>query len=618
MKNKPSNDRNTNVIKDYLILILIAVIGMVITINVFFRIYYVSRQSIINMWSSKTMVLSQDIEHYLEIPKDAVLFASEGVENLLDERASNEQIHQYLIYETSIFSDVIESNSTGIYGYINGEYMDSSGWVPPDDFNVFERPWYTNALEANGDVVFVEPYINAQTGTYMMSVSKLLSDQKSVLSMDIHLDTIQKMNEEMLEYKELEMSMVIDTDGTIVAHSDPIQIGEDYSSDAEAYHKNIYEGLHSDNNNVFSFYIGLDKKIAFSNKVNNEWFMVFVFSEKILFKSVLLIYLHSGIVLLIVFAALLIALKTFKNRHAENKRLQSELSAIADIYLSLSILDLKELKLNKMWVSEKLTKILASGDFSLTRVNEIVAAIAAESSRNMLAEFMNFSTIKERLRNTKSISHDFLDIDNHWTRMHFIAGYREKNGELSRVIWATESIDEDKRRQEEFRQKAETDALTGILNRSAGESRIYEAFERGKRGMFLILDADHFKHVNDTYGHDVGDLVIKKIATCLTETFRDTDIVFRLGGDEFSVFVSGAVNKEIADIVARRLFNNIDKIIIPGVTDWKLSISVGASFCDPGAQSSYDEYFKQADKAMYESKQHEGNFISFFNVHQTL
>lgn len=612
MKNKQYNDKNSNVIKDYLILILIAAIGMVITINVFFRIYYVSRQSIINMWSSKTIVLSQDIEHYLEIPRNAVLFASEGVEDLLDEGASNEEIHQYLIYETSIYTDVIESNNTGIYGYFNGEYVDSSGWIPPEDFNVLKRPWYTNAVEAGGEIVFVEPYVNVQTGTYMMSVSKLLKDKKSVLSMDIHLDTIQEMNVKMLEFKELEMSMVIDKDGTIVAHSDPKQVGTNYSNDGEAYHKSIYDGLTFDNNSYFSFFIGLDKKIAFSNKVNNEWYMVFVFSEKILFKSVLLVYLHSGMALLLVFAALLIALKTFKKRHIENKRLQSELSAIADIYLSLSILDLKELKLNKMWVSERLTQILSSGNFSLTRVNEIVAAIAAESSRNMLAEFMNFSTVAERLTTSKSISHDFLDIDNHWTRMHFIAGYRDKNGELSHVIWATESIDEDKRRQEEFRQKAETDALTGILNRSAGESRIYEAFERGKRGMFLILDADHFKHVNDTYGHDVGDIVIKAIASCLTETFRDTDIVYRLGGDEFSVFVSGAVNKEIADIVAKRLFNNINKITIPGVTDWKLSVSVGAAFCNPSAQNSYDEYFKQADKAMYVSKQHEGNFISFY------
>lgn len=58
--------------------------------------------------------------------------------------------------------------------------------------------------------------------------------------------------------------------------------------------------------------------------------------------------------------------------------------------------------------------------------------------------------------------------------------------------------------------------------------------------------------------------------------------------------------------------NNVDKITIPGVTDWKLSISVGASFCVQGAQNSYDEYFKQADKAMYESKQNEGNYISLY------
>ena len=130
--------------------------------------------------------------------------------------------------------------------------------------------------------------------------------------------------------------------------------------------------------------------------------------------------------------------------------------------------------------------------------------------------------------------------------------------------------------------------------------------------MFIILDADHFKHVNDTYGHDVGDLVIKSIADCLTETFRDTDIVYRLGGDEFAVFVSGATNRDIADIVAKRLFKNIDNVTIPGVTDWKLSVSIGASFCNQGARNSYDELFKQADKAMYVSKQHGGNYISFY------
>ena len=613
-KNNSKNANNANIVKDYLLVIIIAVIGTTITVMVFLWLFLVSKESITHTWDAKTIVMSQDIEQYLSVPKDAIVFASSGVEELMDKGASNKEINDYLISGTNISKNIIESNNTGIYGYVNGEYLDSSGWTPPAGYDSKTRPWYIDAVKAGGEVTFVEPYINVQTDTLMMSVSKLLKDNESVLSMDIYLDTIQKLNEDMLENDELDMSLVIDSSGIVVASSDKDQIGKNFYDDENPTHKVIATNALQSTTNNFSFFDGPLKKTAFCKRINNEWSTVFVFTDRVLFKPVRIIYLHSFFVLLVVFLAFVFALKAFRKRHFEEGKLQNELAAIADIYLSLSILDLKELKLNKMWVSEKLTKILAGGNYSLTRVDEIVKAIATESSRNMLEQFMDFSTVAERLRNTKSISHDFLDIDNHWTRMHFIAGNRGKDGELQSVIWATESIDEDRRRQEEFRKKAETDVLTQILNRRGGETRIYEAIEKNTKGMFMILDADHFKSVNDTYGHDAGDAVIKSIADCLTETFRDTDVVFRLGGDEFAVYATGVDSEEIGNLVAGRLFDNINKVTLPGVSDWKLCVSAGATFCDPKDGLSFDEYFKQADTAMYESKQKEGNQISFYTA----
>ena len=613
MAKKSQNAGNNNIIKDYLLIIVIALIGMAVTVTVFFRIYYISRQSIINMWSSRTNTMSQEIEQYLNVPRDAVIFASAGIEDIMSEGATNREVNDFLINASEVYTDLIEGNSTGIYGYVRGQYLDSSGWTPPAGYDASIRPWYVDAVKADGEVAFVEPYVNTQTSTQMISVSKLLNDKESVLSMDIHLYPIQKLNEDMLENKGLEMSMVIDADGFVVAHSDFEEVGKNYVNDGTEYHSKIINGALSEDSNVFSFYNGLDKKTAFSRRINNEWFTVFVFDDKILFSSILFVYLSSGLVLLIVLAALLLALRVFRKRHAETRQLQGELAAIADIYLSLSILDLKGLKLNKMWVSEWLTNILSAKQYSLTRPDEIAEGIAVESSRPMLAKFMDFPTLAERLQNTKSISHDFLSIDNQWIRMHFIAGNRDKNGNLESVIWATESIDADKRMQEEYREKAEKDALTKILNRRGGEAKLYSLFELGKKGMLMILDADHFKHVNDNYGHDVGDLVIITLANCLTDTFRDSDVVFRLGGDEFAVYASGVETAEIGRLVANRLFTNIDKIEIPGVTDWKLQISVGATFCDPGESSSFDEYFKQADKAMYTSKQRNGNCMTIYS-----
>ncbi len=131
--------------------------------------------------------------------------------------------------------------------------------------------------------------------------------------------------------------------------------------------------------------------------------------------------------------------------------------------------------------------------------------------------------------------------------------------------------------------------------------------------MLLILDADHFKHVNDNYGHEMGDKVIIALANCLKDTFRDSDVVYRLGGDEFVAFATGVGEESIGQLVIDRLFANINSISFENMTDWKLQISVGAVFCDESNKEPFSELLQKADKAMYESKKHEGNFLTFAN-----
>ena len=612
MDKYPQKNKKPSFDKDYLVIIIIALVGTFVLFCLFVRLYIVTRQSTINMWNSEVITLSQEIEYYLSVPRDAVIFSSQGVETMIEKGATNEEIRDYLIRETDVYSEIIESNTTGIYGYIRDEYIDGSKWLPPHDYVPTERPWYIDAVEAGGDIAYVQPYLNIQTGIVMMSVSKLLSDNQSVISMDFFLDSIQQKDEDLVKYKELEAVLVLDSDGMVIAHSDEGQIGKNYAREINEQCVEIFKGVSEAPNNIFSVGSGKNKKLVFSKSINDSWYTVFVFNEQMLFGSIAFIYAHSIFVLGIVFVSFWAAIHLFRRKHKETDQLKGELAAIADIYLSLSVLDLKELKLNKMWVSERLTQILSAKPYSLERVDEITEGIAAEAYRVLLAQFMDFSTLGERLKDNKSISHDFLDIDNHWTRMYFIAGERDAEGNVVRVIWATESIDEDRRRQEALRKKAETDALTKILNRSGGEIRLYEAFEAGRKGMLLIVDADHFKKVNDSYGHDVGDKVIIAMADCLTETFRDSDIVFRLGGDEFMVFASGVDSVDIGLIVADRLFMNVEQVNIPEAPDWKMEISVGATFCKPGDGQTFTDYYKQADSAMYESKQKNGNYITFY------
>ena len=126
------------------------------------------------------------------------------------------------------------------------------------------------------------------------------------------------------------------------------------------------------------------------------------------------------------------------------------------------------------------------------------------------------------------------------------------------------------------------------------------------------MDADKFKSINDNYGHDVGDKVIKAIADCLKKTFRNTDITMRLGGDEFAVYFIGVLTEIRGELFIEDLFEEIDAINIPELGDRKITISLGAAFFSVDEKLSFEEIYKRADSAAYESKKISGNVYSFY------
>lgn len=160
-------------------------------------------------------------------------------------------------------------------------------------------------------------------------------------------------------------------------------------------------------------------------------------------------------------------------------------------------------------------------------------------------------------------------------------------------------------RASEQQYRAEHDALTGIFNRGAFE-RITKSMKSNPHPLaFALMDIDNFKGVNDTYGHDVGDEVLKIVADILTRHFRDSDAAFRFGGDEFALLLTNFKEGQEEFIVKK--FEEINQMLkgmegkelengkkIPAV-----SVSAGAAFSSRGYS---DEIFCQADKALYEIK----------------
>ncbi len=159
---------------------------------------------------------------------------------------------------------------------------------------------------------------------------------------------------------------------------------------------------------------------------------------------------------------------------------------------------------------------------------------------------------------------------------------------------------------------ATTDIMTGILNRGSGESKISDVIKAHIGGMMCVMDIDNFKHINDEFGHSIGDKVIREVADVLKNTFRDRDIVFRLGGDEYAVYAFGIDNEELGETVIKRVFDEIDVFDIPELNGHKVSISVGAVIVDPAKNLNFEDAYRQADAGVYESKKVDGSAVSFY------
>ena len=158
---------------------------------------------------------------------------------------------------------------------------------------------------------------------------------------------------------------------------------------------------------------------------------------------------------------------------------------------------------------------------------------------------------------------------------------------------------------EALRRAVACDHLTGLANRRA----LFEACElelqrwrRAPRPLSLVLiDADHFKRINDTYGHAVGDAVLRHLAAGLSATFRAIDLVARLGGEEFVVMLPGC-DEAAATMVARRLCDSIaaHAVAVEGVTV-HYTVSVGVATMDADVES-VEALIERADRAMYAAK----------------
>jgi diguanylate cyclase (GGDEF)-like protein/PAS domain S-box-containing protein len=202
-----------------------------------------------------------------------------------------------------------------------------------------------------------------------------------------------------------------------------------------------------------------------------------------------------------------------------------------------------------------------------------------------------------------------------------ITAVKDANGAITNYVATLTDITMSKAAAEEIQSLAFFDPLTGLPNRRLLIDRLNHALasssRNGKQGALLFLDLDHFKMLNDSLGHDIGDLLLKQVAARLTTCVREGDTVARLGGDEFVVMLENLNEQDLdaaaqAESIAVKIINALNEPYLLATHEHHSTPSIGVTLFN-NHRTEIDELLKQADISMYQAKKAGRNTVRFFN-----
>lgn len=261
---------------------------------------------------------------------------------------------------------------------------------------------------------------------------------------------------------------------------------------------------------------------------------------------------------------------------------------------------------------------LRSLDGTLTSVNPALCHILGREAADLLGHSLTEFTVgsdtdsQEAVHAVETGTLDRHEVEQELHRpdgtsvwcLHTVIGLPEPSGEIGHLMVQLQDITAQRRATEQLERAALTDPLTGLPNRTVLEERLTRALTAARRTKTLVgvlfVDLDNFKQVNDTYGHDVGDTVLREVGIRLAGAVRHTDTVVRLGGDEFVVVREDLTDSDQMHDLAGRLIEVLAKPI--GRQNDTLVVTASIGLAAAGGEVTAGELLAQADEEMYRVK----------------
>ncbi|MBQ3841438.1 MAG: response regulator [Ruminiclostridium sp.] len=256
---------------------ILMVLVIAYTSNLFYRI---SVTSIYESGEDKLDGVSAGLGNYLDTARSVLWITGDTVDFMMANNEPMDKILAYIVEETQRHKSQFDVHYTGLYGYIGGWYLDGLNWMPPEDYDPTQRDWYMLAKAGAGELVIVPPYVDAQTGSVIISVCRLLSDGESVISLDVYTDQIQSViNETDIQGKGY--GFIVNRDGAIVAHKDSSFNGKMCTEmDGGA---DLLEKLKNAGSSSFETVLDGKKCTVFSDIIMGQWYVAIAVGNDELF-----------------------------------------------------------------------------------------------------------------------------------------------------------------------------------------------------------------------------------------------------------------------------------------------------------------------------------------------
>jgi len=399
-------------------LVLVFLLTIAVTGLGCYQLYRSTKESIHLQGRVNAVQSAKDFDSYLIVRKNTVTLAAHVVDGMMTGGDTNEDILDYITAESESIKVSIDMDYTGIYGWINGEYLDGVGWVPDKDYVPTERPWYTETIADASDeadhITFVSPYLDEQTGTVLTTMAKELSDGESVIALDVTLSRIEEITKEVAYRTPGSMCLVLDSSGQVIAHSESSELGKNYLQEEDTFGAALARKLYKGSGSEFELEYGRDKYIVFTEPIEGNWKSLSVIDTKYFYRPLKIILLLSILFTLleaIVFAAILynqseknLAIASAEEAQSASlaktrflSRMSHEIRTPINAIVGLDNLALRDEAISER-TREDLEKIGSSARHLLSIVNDILDMSRIESGHMELKEeVFSFTELIEQI-----------------------------------------------------------------------------------------------------------------------------------------------------------------------------------------------------------------------------